>query len=124
MATASSRTPKYNKNNSVTRQWSPMGHVGLCKCRHSDKLGNRSGCKKIYCTMHCISSVKVDIQTNRKVDLQREARLTSSENWAYIWKIQQNTWHKHFNRYRLNDSSNCKCMGHLDTVHALRINGT
>ena len=29
VATASSRTPKYNKNNSVARQWLPMGHVSL-----------------------------------------------------------------------------------------------
>ena len=52
----------------------------------------------ILYNVHCVSSVKVDIQMNQKVDLKREATLTSSENWAYIWKIQQNTWHNHFNR--------------------------
>ena len=117
MATASSRTPKYNKNNSRQGNGRPWVTSVCVNVRHFDESGNRSGCKEIYCTMRCIPSVKIDIQTNRKVDLQREVRLTSSENLAYIWKIQQNTWHKHFNRYRLNDSSNCKCMGHLETLY-------
>ena len=64
VATASSRTPKYNKNNSVTSQWSPMGHVGLCKCSTLRRVGKSIRMQRKY-TVQCVAYLLLRSTTGR-----------------------------------------------------------
>ena len=54
VATASSRTQKYNKNNIVKWNGRPRVTSVCSQIRHSDESGSRSGCKQQYCTMYSV----------------------------------------------------------------------
>ena len=52
VAAASSRTPKFNKNNMVKGNGRPRVTSVCFRIQHSNESRSRSGCKEIYCTMY------------------------------------------------------------------------